>query len=196
MLNTNKLLTSKEVKYDKIECKILSIKDFDDNIIVPHNYCNNSKELELLLIKIKKYPLLGKFYTLPYLMNLNEFMKNYNLNINLESIESFDQENILENILLLLERVVNMESKNVGDVKKNIDYLLIKVALIEKSLENLHKDNTKSIEVLKNLENENDELVFFRKTTEERIRIIFDIVLKIGMGAALAYITYKLGWQQ
>lgn len=83
-----------------------TIKDFDDNIIVPHNYCNNSKELELLLIKIKKYPLLGKFYTLPYLMNLNEFMKNYNLNINLESIESFDQENILENILLLLEKIV------------------------------------------------------------------------------------------
>jgi hypothetical protein len=96
----------------------------------------------------------------------------------------------------LLERVVNMESKNVGDVKKNIDYLLIKVALIEKSLENLHKDNTKSIEVLKNLENENDELVFFRKTTEERIKVIVDIVLKVGMGAALAYITYKLGWQQ
>jgi hypothetical protein len=96
----------------------------------------------------------------------------------------------------LLERVVNMESKNVGDIKKNIDYLLIKVALVEKSLENLHKDNTKSIEVLKNLENENDELVFFRKTTEERLKIIIDIILKIGMGAALAYITYKLGWQQ
>ena len=84
-----------------------TIKDFDDNIIVPHNYCNNSKDLELLLLKIKKYPLLGKFYTLPYLMNLNEFMKNYNLNIDLESIESFDQENIIENILLLLERVVS-----------------------------------------------------------------------------------------
>jgi hypothetical protein len=30
MLNTNKLLSSKEVKYDKIECKILSIKNFDE----------------------------------------------------------------------------------------------------------------------------------------------------------------------
>jgi len=104
-----------------------TIKDFDDNIIVPHNYCNNSKELELLLIKIKKYPLLGKFYTLPYLMNLNQFMKNYNLNINLESIESFDQENILENILLLLERVVNndcidfnsFKSIHINDINEN-----------------------------------------------------------------------------
>jgi len=104
-----------------------TIKDFDDNIIVPHNYCNNSKELELLLIKIKKYPLLGKFYTLPYLMNLNEFMKNYNLNINLESIESFDQENILENILLLLERVVcnntinfnSFKSIQINDINEN-----------------------------------------------------------------------------
>ena len=30
MLDTNKLLTSKDVKYDKIECKILSIKNFDE----------------------------------------------------------------------------------------------------------------------------------------------------------------------
>ena len=30
MLNTNKLLTSKEVNYDKIECKILYIKNFDE----------------------------------------------------------------------------------------------------------------------------------------------------------------------
>jgi hypothetical protein len=104
-----------------------TIKDFNDNIIVPHNYCNNCKELELLLLKIKKYPLLGKFYTLPYLMNLNEFMKNYNLNINLESIESFDQENILENILLLLERVVNnnmidfnkFKSIQINDINEN-----------------------------------------------------------------------------
>jgi hypothetical protein len=104
-----------------------TIKDFDDNIIVPHNYCNNSKDLELLLIKIKKYPLLGKFYTLPYLMNLNEFMKNYNLDINLESIESFDQENIIENILLLLERVVNnnvidfnnFKSIQINDINEN-----------------------------------------------------------------------------
>ncbi len=104
-----------------------TIKDFDDNIIVPHNYCNNSKELELLLIKIKKYPLLGKFYTLPYLMNLNEFMKNYNLNIDLESIESFDQESILENILLLLEKVVEndtidfnkFKSIQINDINEN-----------------------------------------------------------------------------
>jgi hypothetical protein len=104
-----------------------TIKDFDDNIIVPHNYCNNNKQLELLIMKIKKYPLLGKFYTLPYLMNLNEFMKNYNQNINLESIESFDQENILENILLLLERVANnnvidfssFKSIQVNDINEN-----------------------------------------------------------------------------
>ena len=109
-----------------------TIKDFDDNIIVPHNYCNNSKELELLLIKIKKYPLLGKFYTLPYLMNLNEFMKNYNLNINLESIESFDQENILENILLLLERVVN---------NNTIDFNSFKLIQINDINENKYDNN-------------------------------------------------------
>ena len=29
------------------------IKDFDDNIITPHDYCNNGKELSLLIDKIK-----------------------------------------------------------------------------------------------------------------------------------------------
>jgi len=110
-----------------------TIKDFDDNIIVPHNYCNNCKELELLIMKIKKYPLLGKFYTLPYLMNLNEFMKNYNENINLESIESFDQENILENILLLLERIV----KN----KDTIDFNSFKSIQINDINENKYDNN-------------------------------------------------------
>ena len=110
-----------------------TIKDFDDNIIVPHNYCNNSKELELLLTKIKKYPLLGKFYTLPYLMNLNEFMKNYNENINLESIESFEQENILENILILLEKIVRND---------NIDFKKFRLIQINDINENKF-DNSK-----------------------------------------------------
>jgi hypothetical protein len=79
-----------------------TIKDFNNKIIVPHNNCKNNVELGCLIQKIKKFPLLGKFYTLPYLMNLNEFMKNYNQNIDLDTIESFEQENILENILLLL----------------------------------------------------------------------------------------------
>jgi hypothetical protein len=130
---------------ESVVCEITSnkilvgctIKDFNNNIIVPHNYCNNSKELELLLIKIKKYPLLGKFYTLPYLMNLNEFMKEYNQNINLESIESFDQENIIENILLLLERVVN---NNTIDFNK---FKLIQINDInENKYDNSKYDNT------------------------------------------------------
>ncbi len=84
-----------------------TIKDFNNKIIVPHYNCKNNIELGNLIAKIKKYPLLGKFYTLPYLMNLNEFMKNYKQNIDLDSIQSFEQENILENILLLLERISN-----------------------------------------------------------------------------------------
>ena len=81
--------------------------------------------------KIKQFPLLGKFYTLPFLMNLNEFMKKFGQNIDLESIESFDQANILENILLLLERVCKLnetdfqEFKNIKAPLKQIECSLI-----------------------------------------------------------------------
>jgi hypothetical protein len=85
------------------------IKDFNSNVISPHTKCNNTNDLKELIRKIKTFPLLGKFYTLPFLMNLNEFMKKFDKHIDLESIESFDQSNILENILVLLERVCDLE---------------------------------------------------------------------------------------
>ena len=88
------------------------IKDFDNNVISPHTKCKNIDELKELLNKIKQFPLLGKFYTLPFLMNLNEFMKKFDKNIDLDSIESFDQSNILENILMLLERVCELDEEN------------------------------------------------------------------------------------
>ena len=94
--------------FDIISNKVLTsctLKTFDDEIITPHIYCNNKEELYEYVNKIKYFPLLGKFYSLTFLMNLNNFMKQYNLNINLENIESFDQENIMENILILIINV-------------------------------------------------------------------------------------------
>lgn len=88
------------------------IKDFKNKVISPHTNCSNVSELRELIQKIKQFPLLGKFYTLPFLMNLNEFMKQYNKNIDLESVESFDQENILENILVLIERVCELDEED------------------------------------------------------------------------------------
>lgn len=88
------------------------IKDFNNKVITPHTNCTNISQLKELIKKIKQFPLLGKFYTLPFLMNLNEFMKQFNKNIDLESIESFDQENILENILLLVERVCSLSESD------------------------------------------------------------------------------------
>ena len=89
------------------------IKDFNGNTITPHLKCSNRDELSRFILKIKNYPLLGKFYTLTYLINLNLFLKNYELHIDIEKIETFDQENILENILFLMEIVCN---------NMNIDY--------------------------------------------------------------------------
>jgi hypothetical protein len=98
-------------------CEIISnktltgcvIKDFNNNVISPHSNCKSVNDLNELITKIKQFPLLGKFYTLPFLMNLNEFMKKFSQNIDLESVESFDQANILENILLLLSRVCMLD---------------------------------------------------------------------------------------
>ena len=114
MNELNDVIDNYKLKYNNGNiCSVLSnktlvgciIKDFDSNVISPHSYCNNTVDLENLLDKIKKYPLLGKFYTLPYLMNLNEHLKSSNLNLDIDNIESFDQESILENILLLLDKI-------------------------------------------------------------------------------------------
>jgi len=94
------------------------IKDFNNNVITPHNNCRDHTELKLFIRKIQKNPLLGKFYTLPYLMNLNKFMEEYGLNINLENITTFEQENILENILSLLNKIdENIDFENFKNIK-------------------------------------------------------------------------------
>jgi hypothetical protein len=96
------------------------IKDFDSQIIVPHSQCKNFNELSNIIGKIKNFPLLGKFYTLPFLMNLNKFCLGYNCGINLDSIESFDQDNILENILGLFETLIKLNNNNIWDEFINI----------------------------------------------------------------------------
>jgi hypothetical protein len=121
------IITNYKTNYPESNiCEIVSnktltgciIKDFNNKVIIPHSICNNINELSELINKIKHFPLLGKFYTLPFLMNLNEFMKQYNKNIDLETIETFDQANILENILLLLERVCSLSDTQFAEFKK------------------------------------------------------------------------------
>ena len=98
------------------------IKDFNSNIIVPHSNCVNQNDLKEIIKKIKNFPLLGKFYTLPFLINLNNFCYKYNMSINLDSIESFEQDNVLEYILFLLERISNTDSKELFN-----DFINIKI---------------------------------------------------------------------
>jgi hypothetical protein len=108
------------------------IKDYNSNVIVPHTDCKSPKELEDLIKKIKIFPLLGKFYTLPFLMNLNEFCKEYEMNINIDEIESFDHESILENIIILLERVCKLDNDEFEKFRK-INVVDIKDEVIENS---------------------------------------------------------------
>ena len=116
------------------------IKDFNGKILTPHSYCKNNNDLQVLLSQIKKVPLLGKFYTLPYLINLNEFLKKYNKNIDLDAIECFDQESVFECTLQLLTNVASSDIFN--------EFMNIKaVDIIEDSLdkERLDKDYGKIV---------------------------------------------------
>ena len=114
--------------------------------------------------------------------DINEFMAHSisrldeKVNNTLEKQEALSKrfEKLFDHYNNLLERVVNVESKNIGEVKRNLDDLLIKVVLIEKSLDNISKDTNKSSETLKSLENENDELNFFKRKTEEKLKFGFD----------------------
>lgn len=136
--------------------------------------------------------------------DINEFMAHSisrldeKVNNTLEKQEALSKrfEKLFDHYNNLLERVVNVESKNIGEVKRNLDDLLIKVVLIEKSLDNISKDTNKSSETLKSLENENDELNFFKRKTEEKLKFGFDFIMKIITGLILGYIAYKLGIQQ
>ena len=94
------------------------IKDFNSNHIVPHQVCKNPTELTNLLEKIKNFPLIGKFYTLPFLLNLNEFMKIYNLHIDIDSIDRFEQDNVFENIMTLLNRVITFDQETFDKFQK------------------------------------------------------------------------------
>ncbi len=99
------------------------IKDFNSNIIVPHQVCNNVQELGILLEKIKNFPLIGKFYTLPFLINLNDFLRRIstpdrNLAVDIDNIGTFDQESVLENILILLNNVLTLDENEFNQFKE------------------------------------------------------------------------------
>ena len=119
------------------------IKDFDSKIIVPHSSCDNTGELRVLLIGIKNFPLLGKFYTLPFLINLNEFLKKYNKHIDLDRVESFDHESILENILILLENVTQMSQEEFKLFKEIEVKDIIEDKISSKKLKDLEIDFNK-----------------------------------------------------
>lgn len=94
------------------------IKDFESSHIIPHYVCKNTTELGILLEKIKNFPLIGKFYTLPFLINLNDFMKKYNQSIDIDNIDRFEQDNIFENIITLLNRVLTLDQIAFDDFLK------------------------------------------------------------------------------
>lgn len=95
----------------------------------------------------------------------------------------------------LLERVVNVESKNVGEIKKNLDELLLKFAVIEKTIDNMARENSENSRTIKTIQVDHGELTDFKKGAEAKFKMVIDLILKIGSGLLLGYIAYKLGIQ-
>lgn len=121
------------------------IKDFESNIIVPHQCCKNIEELEKFIIKFKKCPTIGKFYTLPFLLNFNEFCKKLDIGLKINEIENFEQDNILENILQLFDNFINLlkksDEKNMNIKEIYQDFIKIEIKEIEdKNVNNKKKD--------------------------------------------------------
>ena len=105
-----------EVKSNKVLIGC-NIRNFEGSIITPHDHCNNKMDLQNFLNKILNNPLIGKFYTLTYLINLNEFLKKYLLHIDFKTIENFNHTEVLENILLLFQNICNSEVVDFDEFK-------------------------------------------------------------------------------
>jgi hypothetical protein len=137
------------------------IKDFNSNIIVPHSYCKNIDELEKLVNKIRNNPLLGKFYTLPFLLNFNNFCNENNIGLDFDKIENFEHDKVLENILLLFDRFIELnKTQENKDVIFN-NFINIKVNDINEEELDLNK-----------LDNEYDKVIFNKLLTKHAYKYI------------------------
>ena len=115
------------------------IKDFDSKIIVPHSSCVNTEELRVLIIGIKNFPLLGKFYTLPFLItfrNLKEQYADLKLLMNYPNEQSKKFYKFILETLELLNFLKKLKSKILLKIKfllKNLKtwkLILIKLNII------------------------------------------------------------------
>jgi hypothetical protein len=95
-----------DIKSNKVLIGCL-IRNYNGNILTPHNDCETREQLQHFITKISEKPLIGKFYTLIYLINLNNFLMQYNENLNLDEIENFNHSHIMNNILLLFKKIIN-----------------------------------------------------------------------------------------
>lgn len=140
------------------------IKDFNSNIIVPHSFCRNTNELEELVKKIRKNPLLGKFYTLPFLLNFNKFCNELNIGLNFDEIENFEQDNVLENILLLFDNFIKLN--------KSPEDKLIANEMFNNFI-NINVDDVNEDEFdINKLENDYDRVIFNKMITKHAYKYI------------------------
>ena len=107
----NKYTTSflKDIKSNKVLIGCL-IRNYNGVILTPHQDCINRDELKIFMHDFIEKPLIGKFYTLIYLVNLNYFLVQYGENLNLDQIENFNHSSIISNIVILIERFIQNES--------------------------------------------------------------------------------------
>ena len=101
-------------------------------------------------------------------------------------------EKLIDHYNSLLDRVVTVETEDITSIKKNIERIITRMALIEKSFD-FHEKKTQSSDAMKVLEKENKDLNVYKKNVQEQVSSIVGATLEIAKGILLVYIAYKLG---
>lgn len=98
-------------------------------------------------------------------------------------------EKLRDNNIIINSKINSIENFNLPNLDKKFDCL-------KKELESLENDLNNLLSKTQKFESETKDLRNFKRSTEERAKFIFDIIFKLLMTLAGAYIIYHLGWNK
>ena len=98
-------------------------------------------------------------------------------------------EKLRDNHVVSMGKINSIQNYDLPNVDKKIDN-------VRKDLNSFEKEFNSLLEKLQNYEFEAKDLKNFKKSAEEKVKFFFDLVFKLIMSLAIAYIIYHLGWNK
>lgn len=98
-------------------------------------------------------------------------------------------EKVRENYNVLTNKINTIEMHELSCLGKKISDLKDEIDSLEMDYENL-------LDKLLKFETETKDFKNFKRSTEERIKLFFDILFKILIAITCGYISYRLGWNK